>query len=98
MDIKSVKPTDQNYALAVPLNILKGLNADFDGDVINIIGLETKEIRYIFRKFNPIEFMLIDRDTGMLNDYFTLDKGQNIDLTYFCTMGKLPNDRPEVYR
>ena len=28
MDIRSVKPTDEDYALGVPLNILKGLNAD----------------------------------------------------------------------
>ena len=32
MDIRRVKPDKDCYTLAVPLSILPGLNADFDGD------------------------------------------------------------------
>lgn len=32
MKIREVKPDDRDYALSVPLSILPGLNADFDGD------------------------------------------------------------------
>ena len=57
-----------------------------DGDILNIIALVTEEIKYIFRKFDPVTRMIISRDTGLLNDYFALTKGQLIDLHYFCTI------------
>ena len=44
------------------------------------------EMKYAFRKFDPVSRMIISRDTGFLNEYFTLTKGQLIDLYYFCTM------------
>lgn len=65
--------------------------------ILNIIGLVDESISYIFRKFDPIKRMIISRDTGMLNDYFSITKGQLIDLNFFCTMGKMENDEPETY-
>ena len=62
------------------------LNADFDGDVLNLIGIMTDELVYAFRKFDPVTRMIISRDSGLLNDYFTITKGQLIDLYYFCTI------------
>lgn len=56
-----------------------------------------KSFVHMFRKFNPIERMIIDRDSGMLNNYFTITKGQLIDLYYFSTLGATANDRPETY-
>lgn len=49
----------------------------------------------MFRKFDPIKRMIIDRDNGKLNNYFTITKGQLIDLYYFCTIGATVNDQPE---
>ena len=49
------------------------------------------------RKFDPIKRMIISRDSGLLNDYFSITKGQLIDLHYFCTIGKMENDRPQTY-
>lgn len=97
MKIRIVKPDDQNYTLSVPLSILPGLNADFDGDILNIIGLMDKSLVYMFRKFDPIKRMIIDRDSGLLNEYFMITKGQLIDLYYFATIGKKDNDLPESY-
>ena len=57
-----------------------------DGDILNIIGLMTDELIYAFRKFDPVTRMIISRDSGMLNDYFAITKGQLIDLHYFCTL------------
>lgn len=34
MHIKRVKPDENDYSLSVPLSILPGLNADFDGENI----------------------------------------------------------------
>ena len=39
----------------------------------------------MFRKFDPITRMIIDRDSGLLNDYFAITKGQLIDLYHFAT-------------
>jgi hypothetical protein len=41
--------------------------------------------------------MIVDRDSGLLNSYFTINKGQLIDLYHFCTLGGSENDRPETW-
>lgn len=56
-----------------------------------------ESMSYVFRKFEPIKRMIISRDTGLLNEYFNISKGQLIDLNYFCTIGKMDNDTPERY-
>lgn len=56
-----------------------------------------KSISYMFRKFDPIRRMIISRDSGLLNEYFSITKGQLIDLSYFCTIGPMENDQPETY-
>ena len=65
--------------------------------ILNIIGLETREVAYIFRKFSPVESFTISRDTGYLNEYFSIIKGQLIDLYYFATIGPMENDQEEVF-
>ena len=97
MKVRSIKPTAAEFSLSVPLSILPGLNADFDGDILNIIGLVDKSIAYMFRKFDPIKRMIISRDSGLLNEYFSIIKGQLIDLYYFATIGKMENDEEETY-
>ena len=52
MKIRKVKPDGNDYILSVPLSILPGLNADFDGDILNIIGMVDESISYMFRKFD----------------------------------------------
>ena len=37
------------------------------------------------RKFDPVLRMIIDRDSGLLNDYFSITKGQLIDLYAFAS-------------
>ena len=44
-----------------------------------------KSISYMFRKFDPISRMIISRDSGLINDYFSITKGQLIDLNFFAT-------------
>ena len=95
MKIRKIKHDANDYCLSVPLSILPGLNADFDGDILNIIGLMDRSLVYMFRKFEPITRMIINRDSGLLNNYFTITKGQLIDLYYFCTIGATENDQPE---
>ena len=51
----------------------------------------------MFRKFDPIRRMIISRDSGLINEYFSINKGQLIDLYYFCTLGAMENDEPQTY-
>lgn len=57
----------------------------FDGDILNIIGLMDKSLVYMFRKYDPVMRMIISRDSDLLNDYFSINKGQLIDLYTFAT-------------
>ena len=86
MKVRTVKKDITDYTLSVPLSVLPGLNADFDGDILNLIGLMMDELVHAFRKFDPVSRMIISRDTGFLNEYFAITKGQLIDLYNFCTM------------
>ena len=65
--------------------------------ILNLIGMVDKSISYMFRKFDPISRMIISRDSGLINDYFSITKGQLIDLNFFATMGEMENDREETY-
>lgn len=97
MRIRKIKPDSNEFCLSVPLSILPGMNADFDGDILNIIGLVDDGFAYMFRKFDPISRMIIDRDSGYLNKNYSVNKDQLIDLYMFCTMGAMPGDLQEEY-
>ena len=99
LKIRRIIPDINSYVMALPHSILQGLNADFDGDVLNIIGLALDEIKALFRKFSPVKHMIMSRDTGKLNPYFTITKGQKIDLYYFATISRHPfRSKPNVPR
>lgn len=84
MKIKEISNDPHDYSLGIPFYILAGLNADFDGDILNIIAIVNKEIDKAFSKFDPIENMIISADSGELNEYVSIDKNQLIDLRNFC--------------
>lgn len=84
--VRKVKEDPEDRTLSVGLSVLPGLNADFDGDILNMFAIAQEEFKHMFRKFNPTERMLIDRATGLLNNYFALTKGQLIDLYHFATL------------
>ena len=86
MSVRQVSRDINNFTLSVPLSVLPGLNADFDGDILNIIGMMLDEFVHAFRKFDPVTRMIISRDNGLLNDYFTIIKGQLIDLYLFASI------------
>lgn len=45
-----------------------------------------ESIKKMFKKFNPVRYMMTSRDTGLLNDYFSVTKSQLIDLVNFNTL------------
>lgn len=60
MKIRKVKRDSDDMTLSIPSAILPGLNADFDGDVLNTKALTMEEFWEMYSGFSP-ENMLIDR-------------------------------------
>ena len=51
----------------------------FDGDILNIVSLKSKELEKAFDKyFNPRKNMYISRNDGLFNSDFNLFKDQLI--------------------
>ena len=64
-----------NYTMEIPLMILKGLNADFDGDTLNIVLLINDDLKEAANVvFNPRNAMHISRNDGRMNSYYGLSK------------------------
>lgn len=63
--------TDNNpevYAAGIPIEICPGMNADFDGDTLNVLLIINKDfLRYAYFKFNPANNMHISKNDGLVN-------------------------------
>lgn len=83
--IKSVKNESRHdYTMSMPLQILPVMNADFDGDVLNVISLKSRDIAKAFNKtFNPRNSLFVSRNDGKFNKDMCLFKDQLIGLYEF---------------
>lgn len=97
MDIRTVKKDFNDFTLSLPSAILPGLNADFDGDILNIIGLIDKRFNEIFKEFNPTKNMIIAPDNGKLNKLIMITKSDLVNIYTFLNYEGSENDRPEKY-
>lgn len=60
-----IRSITEHVTLSIPSSILPGLNADFDGDALNVIAILLPEVAEIFEGFSPIN-MILDRVTKSL--------------------------------
>lgn len=65
MKVRKVKQDPNDLSLSIPSAILPGLNADFDGDVLNDLALTMEEFWEMFDQFSPTN-MLIDRTSSTI--------------------------------
>lgn len=73
--------------MSLPESILRLLNADFDGDVLNIICLKITSIaQEYYRKLNPMRNIFISRNDGYYNSDASLFKDQAIELYTFMNI------------
>ena len=86
MSIRNVKLDPFDFTLSLGLASLPGLNADFDGDILNMFGITLDSLKYMLRKYNPTDYMIIDRATGKMNEYFAVNKSQLTDLYHFANL------------
>ena len=87
MEIKDVKSDYTDLSCSLPIQCLQSLNADFDGDVLNVIRMITVELKRAFGEiFFPRTGFMIDRNTGLFNEDFGLIKDQRISLYRWATI------------
>lgn len=96
MRIKYITESANNYTLKVNLSILPGLNADFDGDILNIIALVDRAFKEMAKNYDPTERMVLDRDTGATNKLIAPTKDLMNNCYVFCCIDKSENDTPQT--
>ena len=83
MRIRKVKMDADDVTLAIPSAILPGLNADFDGDVLNTLALTMEEFWELFDGFSPINMLINRTDETIKYDVSALE---NITLAILSDM------------
>lgn len=77
------------YTMAVPLQVLDMLAADFDGDVLNILYIINKEFfERAYAIFNPRNSMYISRNDGRFNNSVNHQKDTIINSNTLIRMGR----------
>lgn len=60
---------NDNYTMSMPLQVLRGLAADFDGDTLNALYIPNKNFWESANEiFNPRNSMMISRNDGTFNN------------------------------
>lgn len=68
MRIAHVKPGVNDKTLTIPTSCLKAMNADFDGDILNIFRIFGSRFSKIFaRNMNPRYNLYISKMNGRVN-------------------------------
>ena len=87
MKVVGITENYDNMTMSLPVQILDKLNADFDGDNLNIYSLKTNDLKRKFdRILNPAKSMFISRNNGLLDPQNFLKKDQMIGLHQFCAI------------
>ena len=85
--IKRIKPQfTKDYTMSIPIFILTKLNADFDGDILNIFTLKLEVMNEMFKSLNPRKNMFISRNDGLFDNRCNLLKDQLIGLREFSNI------------
>lgn len=80
---------NRDYSCSVPLQVLSGLNADFDGDTLNVLWINNKATLEAAKNvFNPRYSGQISRNDGMFNDNVSHQTDTMICLNSFAFLGR----------
>ena len=85
----------EGYTMLIPLAVLEGLAADFDGDTLNILYIINKDFAeasdYVF---NPRNAMYISKNDGMFNNSYNHKRDTIINLNTLVRLSR-DNYSPE---
>ena len=73
LNVAAVKDDFDDLTISVSNNILTNLNADFDGDVLNIFALLTTEQKHYFESLKPSK-LIIDKNNGKFDRGLSISK------------------------
>jgi hypothetical protein len=78
-----------SFVMKLPLRVLSMMNADFDGDALNILHI-INEAFFVraYEIYNPRNAMQISRNDGKFNDYVCPQRDTLINVNSFINMGK----------
>ena len=87
MKVAYVTPDMNDLTMGIPEAILNVMNADFDGDVLNILSIKITSIaQEYYRKLNPVNNIFISRNDGKYNLDTSIYKDQAIILYSFLNI------------
>ena len=75
--IVDVKYDVDDYVLNLSNNILAGMGADYDGDVLNLIALFARSQYEDFKALDPT-YQLISNNDGNFNRTFSINKDNSL--------------------
>ena len=73
LNVAAVKNDFNDLTISISNNVLCNLNADYDGDVLNIFALLTKDQKEYFKALKPSN-LIIDKNNGKFDRGFSLGK------------------------
>lgn len=82
--VVDVKDNYDDLCLELTIPILSCLNADFDGDVMNMVCIKDRKTAKKLEVFDPIN-LCVDKNNGKFNRKMNLVKDQLIGLCSFCS-------------
>ena len=84
-----------NYTMSIPLQILRPLAADFDGDVLNILCIINKAFfEGCYEIFNPRNNMYISHNNGLANQQVCVQRDTIINANTLLWLGREYHDDP----
>lgn len=85
------------YTMAIPLEVIKSLAADFDGDCLNILYIINKDfLERAIEIFNPRNAMCISRNDGMFDNNVNHQRDLVININTFTRLGRKYHTEEEL--
>ena len=85
--------------MSIPLQVLKPLAADFDGDVLNVIMiLNDAFFKACYRIFNPRNAMYISHDNDMFNMDVCIQRDTVINANTLMNLGRTNYSKKQLAR
>lgn len=88
MKIKCIKADYHDLTMTVPVSILDGQNADFDGDQLAVFILYDRRLIQAWSFLHGARHHLISRNTGMYSEYCKFIKDTAVILSELWEIGK----------
>ena len=78
-----------SFVMKLPLRVLAMMNADFDGDALNILHIINNAFFVrAYEIYNPRNAMQISRNDGLFNNYVCIQRDTLLNVNQFSNLGR----------